>query len=202
MSAPGPDEEKALAELGDWLARHSEGIGDQIVLRRKGGKTEVAIDHRLACELERHAGWHVQTRPTMLPRAHFPSFAAARIKAASTDRGRALYCHDPISQEVTAALSYHLDERPHLPLLITALAFRTDVAESAFMRERTLSAALVLKHHLHSLAKILGRGGHVDIDLNKRADQLELADELGFRPAPQVKGFRPSGHHLRQPAPD
>lgn len=191
-------EEEALAELGVWLGQHAEGISRQVVVRGEKGKTEVSIDHRLSCDLGRHAGWHVQTKPTLLPRGHFPSFAGARIKAASTGRGRALYCHDPLSQEVTAALSYHLDERKELPLLITAIGFRTDVARSAFMRERTLSAALVLKHHLHALAAIVGRGGHVDIDLSKRDDQLELAKELGFRPAPRTKGFRPSGHHLRQ----
>jgi hypothetical protein len=195
------DEEEILAELAAWLGEHADGISRQVVVREATGTTEVSIDHRLSCELERHAGWHVQTAPTLLPRGHFPSFAGARIKAASAERGRALYCHDPLSQEVTAALSYHLDERKELPLLITAIGFRTDVAGSAFMRERTLSAALVLKYHLHALAAIAGRGGHVDIDLVKREDQLELARELGFRPARRTKGFRPSGHHLRQSAP-
>jgi len=201
VSAVEPAEVDALAELGTWLARNSDGIRAQVIVREDGGKTEVSIDHRLSCPIEHHTGWHVQTRPTLLPRSSFPSFATAKIKAASTDRGRALYCHDPLSQEVTAALSYHLDERPGLPLLITAVAFRTDVAGSAFMRERTLCAALVLKHHLHALASIVGRDGHVDIDLNKREDQLEMAAELGFRPAPRVRGFRPSGVHLRQLAP-
>ncbi len=193
-------EEEALTELGVWLGKRDEIISRQVVVREAEGKTEVSIDHRLSCDLPRHAGWHVQTKSTLLPRGHFPSFAGARIKAASNERGRALYCHDPLSQEVTAALSYHLDERKELPLLITAIGFRTDVARSAFMRERTLSAALVLKHHLHALAAMLGRGGYVDIDLSKRDDQLKLARELGFRQAPRTKGFRPSGHHLRQVA--
>jgi len=193
--------ESSLATLGGWLGDRRDAIASQVIVRDVAGQTEVSIDHRFSCDLEPHAGWHVRTRPTLLPRAHFASYAGAKIKGAAHDRGRAIYCHDPLSNEVTAALSYHLDGRAHFPLLVTAFGFRIDTAGSAFMRERTLAAALVIKHHLHAIAAAVGRGGHVDIDLNKRDDQLDLAKELGFRKARKVRDFRPSGHHLRQAAP-
>lgn len=131
---------------------------------------------------------------------HFSSWAVAHIKTAERSRGRAIYCHDPLVQEVVAAVGYHIDENRTLPLLITTLAFRIDTQENAFLRYRTLAGALVLKHHLHAIAEKIGRGGCVDIDLTDR-ERLALAQELGFRRAPKVKGFRPSSLHLRQDAP-
>jgi hypothetical protein len=197
-------EEEGLAELGDWLCARRELVAGQVTVEEKGdGMTVVKIDHRLSCELPTHAaGWHISTRRTFLPRSHFTSYATAKVNhAAGSGRGRALYCHDPLSREVTAALAYHLDSRPQMPVLITALAFRDDTEGSAVARERTVAAGLVLKHHLHAIAEEVGRGGHVDIDLPDRDDQLEIARAYGFKTAPKVPGFRPSAIHLRQPAP-
>jgi len=102
----------------------------QVTVRRKrrasGAETVVKIDHRLSCDLDAHAGWHIRTRQTLLPRAHFSSWAIAHIKNAERSRGRAIYCHDSTAQEVIAAPSYHIDEDSRMPILITTLAFRTD----------------------------------------------------------------------------
>jgi hypothetical protein len=193
-----------LAELARWLTDARERIRGQVHVREykraSGNETVVAIDHRLSCDLDAHEGWHVQTRPTLLPRAHFSSWAIAHIKTAGRRRGRAIYCHDPLVQEVIAAVSYHIDDDPRMPILLTTLAFRTDAAGNPFLRYRTLAGALVLKHHLHALAGKIGRGGHLDIDLADR-ERLDLARALGFRSAPKMKGFRPGGLHLRQQAP-
>jgi len=197
--------EAAQDELGRWLAGARERIFRQVNVREKerstGKETVVTIDHRLSCDLEAHAGWHIQTRPTVLPRAHFSSEVRAKIKTAERTRGRAIYCHDLIDQEVIAAVSYHIDEDSHMPVLITTLGFRTDTGDNAFLRYKTLAGALVLKHHVHAIADKIGRGGYVDIDLAPGAAQPGLAQELGFQKAPRVKGFNPGGLHLRQPAP-
>jgi hypothetical protein len=193
-----------LSELAHWLSDAGERIFSQVNVRENeralGKKTVVAIDHRLSCDLDAHDGWHIRTRSTVLPRAHFSSLARTYVKNASQDRrGRAIYCHDPTGREVVAAMSYHIDDNARMPVLITTLAFRTDTGGNTFLRYRTLAGALVLKHHVHALAAKIGRGGYLDMDLADAA-QFELARELGFQRAPRVKGFRPGGLHLRQPA--
>ncbi len=115
-------------------------------------------------------------------------------------RGRTIYCHDLGLEQVTSVLGYHLDARAHLPVLITTIGLRDDREMTTALRERSLAGALVLKHHLHAIARQAGRGGHVDLDLNDKR-QIELARRLGFRQAPRMRKFRPAGTHLRQPAP-
>ena len=97
-------------------------------------------------------------------------------------------------------MSYHIDDNARIPVFLTMIAFRTDIAGDAFRRYRTLAGALVVKHYVHAIAKEAGRGGCVDLDLADRAHE-RYASELGFRKAPKVKGLRPGGVHLRQPAP-
>jgi hypothetical protein len=192
-----------LGPLAEWLGAARERISAQVTVREtkraSGANTTVTIDHRLSCDLDDFAGWHVSTAPALLPRAHFSSYAKHLIKtAAQHGRGRALYCHDPLAQEVVSALSYHIDDDERKPVLLTALGFRTDTGENRFLSERTLSGALVLKHHVHAIAAKIGRGGYVDIDVGSR-EHVELVSQLGFRRAPKIKGFKPGGTHLRQP---
>lgn len=197
--------EPAYEELVRWLIDARDRILTQVNVREKqrstGKETVVSIDHRLSSDLAAHAGWHIKTKPTVLPRAHFSSEVRAKVKTAERTRGRAIYCHDPVDQEVIAAVSYHIDEDSHMPVLITTLGFRTDTGRNAFLRYKTLAGALVLKHHVHAVADKIGRGGYIDIDLAPGAVQSGLARELRFQTAPRVKGFHPGGVHLRQPAP-
>jgi hypothetical protein len=44
------------------------------------------------------------------------------------------------------------------------------------------------------------RGGYVDMDTANRPDVIAVLRQLGFRDAPRVSGFSPSGRHLRQDA--
>jgi len=198
------ESEKALEELAAWLPEVRERIRGQIVIREAktatGTMTAVSIDHRLTCDLPTHAGWHVQTKQAFLSQEHFGSEMRIRVNNAAKARGRAIYCHDPQLAEVTSVVSYHVDERRHLPVLITTLGFRKDVEGNPALGTRTLAAALVLKHHVHAIAERIGRGGYVDLDLADKRD-LEWARRLGFRKAPRLKGFRPAGEHLRQQAP-
>jgi|GEM_PF-7052024 len=192
-----------LDRLGEWLAGNRRRIERQVHTRvrpRSPRQTRVSIDHRLPCSLEGHVGWRISTRETQLPRAHFSSYAAAHVRGAAK-RGRAIYCHDELLNNVVAALAYHIDERAKLPLLITDIGFRNDRDLDLLTRQRSVAGALVLKHHAHAIAAKIRRGGYVDVDLRRDDRLLELAAELGFKPAPKVKDFRPGGVHLRQAAP-
>ena len=101
---------------------------------------------------------------------------------------------------MVAAVGYHIDARRHMPVLITAIAFRGDVAGNPQLASQSLAGALVLKHYVHAIAGLAGREAYLDLDLADRAREAD-AHRLGFRPAPRVRGFRPGGTHLRQPAP-
>jgi hypothetical protein len=198
-------QDESLRELGGWLTTSRKRIEGQVTVRRsrrgRRPETTVSIDHRFPCELDAFAGWHIRTKPSFLPLDHFASETRARIKGAEqAQRGRTLYCHDLERNEATAVASYHLDVRTHLPLLLTMLGLREDSEENPRLRELTLTGALVLKFHLHAIAEATGRGGHVDIDLADKR-RLEFLQRLGFRKARRLRGFRPAGTHLRQPAP-
>jgi len=101
---------------------------------------------------------------------------------------------------VVAGLSYHIHDNAGIPMLLTTIALRTDIEGNAFLRYRTLSGALVVKQYVRAIADRIGRGGYVDLDLADLKHE-PLVRELGFRKAPNVKGLRPGGVHLRQPAP-
>lgn len=196
------DDPDPLETLARQLAAAREPIQRQVTVRERGGgvETAVSIDHRLILALPGHAGWRVSTRPSKMPLAKFESYPRSQIKSAERLRGRAIYCHDRDLAELVAALSYHLDLNPRLPVLLTMIAFRADAKGNAGIHHRTLAGALVLKHYVHAIAEKVDRDGHVDLDLPNKA-HLPLTERLGFRPAPRVKGFKPSGTHLRQTAP-
>lgn len=195
------EDDDPLDELARWLASQRETIGQQVHLKRvdraHGERTEVAIDHRLRFGPR---AWRVSTNAAYLRERQFSSMGRHYIRTANRSRGRAIYCHDLVSEEVVAALSYHIPEPRRMPVVITMIAFRTDLLELELLRARTVRATLVAKHYVHAIAETIGRGGHVDIDLADRSHESVLR-ELGFRQAPAVRGFRAGGKHLRQPAP-
>lgn len=203
MSGPMTDEDDRLGRLSSWLIGAFGPISDQVHVRTlehgKGTQTAVAIDHRLACPLDEHDGWRITTQPTFLPLAHFSSQARHYLKTADASRGRTIYCHDLSLCEVVAALSYHIDDDPRLPVLITTIGLRTDAGVNAFLTYRSLAGALVAKQYVHAVAAKTERGGFVDIDLAERSNE-PLVRRLGFGTAPRIKGFRPGGVHLRQQA--
>jgi hypothetical protein len=194
--------ETSLSELAGWLSAAQDRISRQVNVREtrsaSGTKTVVTIDHLLSCDLSAHAGWHIRTRATFIPSANFSSEVRTKIKTAERLRGRAIYCDDLLDRELVAAVSYHIDEDSRIPVFLTELGFRKDIVGNALLRFKTLSGALVLKHHLHAIAAKIGRGGYVDTDLAPGSEHLELARELGFRKAPRIRGLRIGGTHLRQ----
>lgn len=186
-------------------ARLEHDLGRQVTIAAGetafGERTAISVDHLVPDDRSAgHARWRVTTRNQFLPRAHFDERARARINTAAAERGRRLYCIDLATQEVMAALAYHLDDRPQRPVLLTALAFRLDAGGSAELFRESRGCARLLKQYVHAISARTARGGFVDVDAPDRADVLAELDLLGFRRAPRVKGFEPGGVHLRQTA--
>jgi hypothetical protein len=196
---------QSLRRLVTWLKedRAAIDIAGQVTIQTArsgaGPLTHVAIDHRLSCPLPEFAGWRITTIPTFLPSPHFASEATAVIKKASKERGRSIYCHDrDLDDEVTAAMSYHVDRRANLPVFITMVATRVDGTENLELQIRSIAGAIVLKQYVHAISGTLGRGPEVHIEL-PAAHTERYATELGFRRARAIKRLRVSGVHMAQP---
>lgn len=168
-----------------------------------GERTVVHIDHRLPePERDRHAAFRVTTREQFLPRAHFDRSVREIVNRAAAERGRRIYAIYLSSQEVVAALSYHLHDNPSRPLLITALGTRSDEHALPDLYARSLALVWLLKQYAHAISEHTKRGSYVDTDAANRHDVITILPQLGFRDAPRVRGFSPSGRHLRQDAID
>lgn len=200
-------DDEPLDELARWLIqqRGAIDIEGQVRVTKKdtaeGERTIVVIDHLVSCPLPGREGWRVTTKNTFVPKRHFHSTAAEKIKtAAGHGRGRAIYCmaRGFRSDEVVAALSYHLDERAWCPLFITAIGFRVDFPSDPELRRRTLEAAFLLKQYAHAIAELTGRGPSVHAEVPPYA-VTDYAEELGFQKAGRIKRLRISGTHMRQP---
>jgi hypothetical protein len=168
-----------------------------------GERTVVRIDHRLP-EPGRssHAAFRVTTREQFLPRAHFDRSVREIINRAAVERGRRIYAIELHSQEIMAVLSYHLHDSPSRPLLITALGTRADANSTPDLYARSLALVWLLKQYVHAISDRTKRGGYVDMDAANRPNVIAVLRQLGFRDAPRVSGFSPSGRHLRQDATD
>jgi hypothetical protein len=186
-------------------ARRPADIHAAVTIKAKGTaygeRTVVHIDHRLP-ELGRgsHAAFRVTTREQFLPRAHFNRSVREIVNRAAAERGRRIYAIDLGSQEVAAALSYHLHDSASRPLLVTALGTRADEHAPPELYARSLALAWLLKQYAHAISEHTKRGGYVDMDAANRPDVIAVLFQLGFRDAPRVTGFNPSGRHLRQDA--
>jgi len=166
-----------------------------------GERTLVSIDHRLPDPRRGdRAAFRVTTREQLLPRAHFDRTVRETVNRASVTRGRRIYAIELRCQEVVAALSYHLHDNPGRPLLVTALGTRHDVDTGGDLYGRSLALVWLLKQYVHAISERTKRGGYVDMDAANHPDVISVLRQLGFRDAPRVSGFNPSGRHMRQDA--
>ncbi len=189
--------------------RSSVPAGIQAAVRIKktdtayGERTVLRIDHRLPEPGHgSHAAFRITTREQFLPRAHFDRSVREIVNRAAVERGRRIYAIELRSQEVMAVLSYHLHDGPSRPLLITALGTRDDTNATPDLYARSLALVWLLKQYAHAISDRTRRGGYVDMDAANRPDVIAVLRQLGFRDAPRVSGFSPSGRHLRQDATD
>jgi hypothetical protein len=185
--------------------RRLAGIRGAVVIKTAGTvygeRTAVRVDHRVP-EPGRgsHAAFRVTTREQFLPRAHFDRSVREIVNRAAAERGRRIYAIDLSTQEIMAVLSYHLHDSPSRPLLITALGTRADANATPDLYARSLALVWLLKQYAHAISERTKRGGYVDMDAANRPDVIAVLRQLGFRDAPRVSGFSPSGRHLRQDA--
>lgn len=140
--------------------------------------------------------------PPFLPRAHFDRSVREIVNRAAVERGRRIYAIELRSQEIMAVLSYHLHDSLARPLLITALGTRADANATPDLYARSLALVWLLKQYAHAISDRAKRGGYVDMDAANRPNVIDVLRQLGFRDAPRVSGFSPSGRHLRQDATD
>jgi hypothetical protein len=181
------------------------GLQATVTITTTGGaygvRTVVRIDHRVP-EPGRgsRATFRITTREQFLPRAQFDRSVRETVNRAAAERGRRIYAIELDSQEVMAVLSYHLHDGPSRPLLITALGTRADGHAPPDLYARSLALAWLLKQYAHAISERTKRGGYVDMDAANRPEVIAVLRQLGFRDAPRVRGFSPSGRHLRQDA--
>jgi hypothetical protein len=193
MTPPAPRRGRSGAAVpsGATLARHV-----RIRKQKRASRVEtiVDIDHLLPADEEATDGWRITTKEQFLPAAHFDAAVRDTVKCASQERGRRLHCIDRATVQVVATISYHLDDNARFPLLLTAIGIRIDGDQE--LQAQSRAAAAILKQYAHEIARRTGRGDHVDIDASPTAAD-DLA-RLGFRKAPNVRGLRVAGLHLRQ----
>lgn len=160
-------------------------------------QTRVTVHHRIPSPSSgRRARWLITTTSQLLAPGLFAPRIAEAIRRASDVRGRALYCVDLVWREVLAALTYHLDDDRARPVLITALALRTD-GDDTLYRE-SLAATLVLKAYLHALGSKLGRGAEIVFEVPPGPQVAVYERALGFRKARTPKGYRSTDVYLSQ----
>jgi hypothetical protein len=85
-------------------------------------------------------------------------------------------------------------------LWVAALGTRADANAVSGLYARSLALVWLLKQYAHAISEQTKRGGYVDMDATNRPDAIAVLRQLGFRDAPRVSGFSPSGRHLRQDA--
>jgi hypothetical protein len=165
--------------------------------RANGVETVVTIDHRIpGSPMSAAARWRISTAPARLPASEFDKAAAINRRFSE---GRALRCVDLETDTTAAAVAYHLDDTATLPILLTAVATRSDPD----WMETSQGCVPILKTYLHELGSKLGR----PTDVAYFAPTESIADtysrRYGFRRAPVPSAWKASGpYYLVQPLAD
>jgi hypothetical protein len=181
------------------------GLAAAVRVKTNGG-TSITIEDTIPRPpfRRRGRGWRITTSSHFLRRDQFPNGTARRGVAYNDQksRGRTLYCVSATERgshargQVMAALSWHVDERAHAPILITNLVLRGDSVDA---RSLSLAAAAWMLAYLLEVAARTGRPDEigVEIDTQPNADDFRA---IGFRAAstPAAYGapywaFRPPG---------
>jgi hypothetical protein len=166
-------------------ARIHQALHVRVVQRATGPWTQVTVGHVHVPEANEQGGSRFLLTTELAARlspSQFDRTLAATINQASREKGRVVFAVDLALNEVVAAIAYHLSEESSSPLLITALAPRSDAASPVGR-----ACVPMLKACLHELGTYLGRGSQ--LGLRPGAAAIEDAQRLyGFRPAPRGRG--------------
>lgn len=151
-----------------------------------GAHTTVTIDHRIpASATERAARWRITTFPARLPATLFENAAEVNARFAE---GRAIACIDLETNTTTAAVAYHLDEGKSLPVLLVAVATRTD----DHWVEVSRGCVPILKAYLHEVSWKVGRRGAVGVFVASARTIALYEPAFGFRQAAVPAAWRRS----------
>jgi hypothetical protein len=170
------------------------GIVVKTRLTSTGVETTVTIDHLIpAVASERQARWRISTQPARLPAREFDN--AANVNRRSGE-GRAIRCVDVETGLTGAAVAYHLDDTAAVPVLLTAVAARTNPA----WVELSHGCVVILKAYLHELGSKLGRPDQVGYFAATAPVAERFTQLYGFRRAPVPPAWKTSGRfYLEQP---
>jgi hypothetical protein len=158
-----------------------------------GRRVVVTIEHDIG------GGWSVTTADRYLRPSQFHENVRSTLLRAEGELGRRLFFFDDVRDEVLAALSYHVDKRRKVPVVLTALGLRTDDA-SPDHRDCSRGAASVLLTYVHEIARQVGRPPHVDIYARDEGE-IEALVALGFAQVPIQTRAVASGTRWRHTPP-
>lgn len=166
------------------------------------GLTQVRITDRLPRSPFRPGPphWMVTTRPQRLRTTHFHDSAPRErvTRAAHKPRGRAVYCVTTPEGQVWAGVSFHLDPARNVPVLVTAVALRTDGDADVAALSRMCAGWLLA--YLHEVGTQDGRPPGLCYEAKSEAELQEMAG-LGFRLATPPAGFSPLGRFYLEAPP-
>ena len=160
------------------------------------GKTIVRIEDAIPRPPFRPGAkcWRVTTVGTVLLSKYFGDEASReRInKNRNKARGRVVYCIDDRRLPLVA-VSFHVDPRRTVPLLLTAVALRTDTDQAAAISEAAAGWVLA---YLLEVARQDGRPHELAVELT-RAQRADVFEAIGFRRAPPPLGYTPRAPDYR-----
>jgi hypothetical protein len=180
-----------------WIAMALPGLGIEAQVQHsviEHGKNALSLDHRIPSgDRAGRARYLITTNYRVLDRAAFRRADRGTINSASLERGRAIYCVDIESDEVSAALAYHVPDRGRL--LIRAMALRQDSNRPDVWR-RSRFDLIICKAYLHVFAAKIGRPAELLYNPESAAAATEASENLGFRPAKKVVEVRSSSQQV------
>ena len=127
------------------------------------------------------AALRITQKPQFLVPWSFDDRVISKLEQASVEKGRRLYCLDmrrDISDQVIAALSFHVDADEDRPLQLMALALRLDDPD---LNAQSYVAAWYLLQYVSIAGEKLGRGGQIEFATPSVEDTLVDLAPLGFR---------------------
>jgi hypothetical protein len=187
----------------DLLERLEACIAVKPGRRAGSAETSIRFDHRLPDPSdvdEPRARWRLATVTYPLRGAPLPSAAFAEWNRAEAYKGRRLTASDLLNDNrVAAIMSWHYEEGPPRPHLITSLALRQGIDE-ALRAEYMVALWLLTLVGLAIDRKTTDRGSiGVVLDNAIELDVDEL-QEFGFRrgPGPRKGGYDGAYYELRR----
>jgi hypothetical protein len=173
---------------------HLTGV---VRVEHRHGETWISVEDtipHLTVRGVRAARYRITTTPFFLSPGAFRNRELRHAIAtdARKPRRRALFCQELRSDEVLAAVSFHVDDSRQAPIVLTDIAVRQDhPVSNAWSRY----AVHILIGYLLQVAKQDGRPSHVGF-LARNDQERELATRLGLKPCRRPRSVRGDGIYM------